>query len=137
MGSCFSTPEEKEFNLLYEKDASFLKWREQFDVLNLQKKDIFKLHEAFKKVDIFQKGLINVDDLLSHMKVPPTRFTRRIFDIFDERQIGSINFGDFVLTLWNYCTLSKVALGKAIYNSLSNIPPFLSHYFSSTKCLYR
>lgn len=113
MGSCFSSPVVAEFKALYDSDLAFRKWRNQFDALGLQKNEVLTLFKEFKKVDARKTGNIDIHELLIHMNVDRTRFNERIFHIFDEDKSGVIEFGEFVLSLWNYCTLSKVALGEA------------------------
>lgn len=39
-----------------------------------------------------------------------TKFCDRVFTLFDEDQSGQIDFREFVVALWNYCTLSHSSL---------------------------
>jgi len=52
-------------------------------------------------------------ELLAFLDLEKTRFTKRIFSIFDEDGSGLIDFREFVLSLWNYCTLTKVRHSRA------------------------
>ena len=46
------------------------------------------------------------------LDVERTRFTKRIFSIFDDDKSGQIDFREFVLSIWNYCTLGKSSLSE-------------------------
>ena len=57
------------------------------------------------------------------LDVERTRFTKRIFSIFDDDKSGEIDFREFVLSIWNYCTLGKTSLSKLsidIYITVTN-----------------
>lgn len=45
-------------------------------------------------------------ELLAFMDLDPTPFSKRVFSIFDDDQSGEVDFREFVLSLWNYCSLS-------------------------------
>lgn len=47
---------------------------------------------------------------MNHLEMGATVFRDRVFSIFDEDSSGQIDFREFVLSLWNYCTLSKATL---------------------------
>jgi hypothetical protein len=49
---------------------------------------------------------------LSALDIERTKFTERIFAVFDAKHDGRIDFREFVLSLWNYCTLGKASLSK-------------------------
>ena len=46
------------------------------------------------------------------LDVERARFTKRIFSIFDNDKSGQIDFREFVLSIWNYCTLGKSSLSE-------------------------
>ena len=62
-------------------------------------------------MDVDDSGCIELVELLVHIDLERTKFTERIFSIFDEDGSGQIDFREFVLSLWNYCTLSNATLG--------------------------
>lgn len=86
-------------------------FKHEFEALQLRRKEIRKLYELFKRVDIDNSGSIGLNELLNHMDVDKTAFTERVFSIFDEDGSGSVDFREFVLALWNYCTLGNTTLG--------------------------
>ena len=48
--------------------------------------------------------------MLDHMRLEKTKFTKRVFTIMDQDGSGEIDFKEFCIATWNYCTLSKAAL---------------------------
>ena len=91
----------------------FVKWNEMFEALQFQKQEIRQLYQHFSKADLDGGGTIDLTELLSIIELERTPFTERVFSIFDEDNSGKIDFGEFVLALWNFCTLTKTTLGKS------------------------
>jgi Ca2+-binding EF-hand superfamily protein len=85
-------------------------WRKQFEALQLKASEVSKLYKIFRKVDADGSGTIELIELLVHIDLERTKFTERIFSIFDEDGSGQIDFREFVVALWNYCTLSRATL---------------------------
>jgi hypothetical protein len=48
------------------------------------------------------------------MGLEESRFARKLFSRFDENGSAEINFKEFVLSLWNVCSLSKSTLGGCL-----------------------
>eukprot|EP01035_Chromulina_nebulosa_P022337 gene22337-28925_t len=85
-------------------------WKVQFEALRFNESEIERLYKLFRKVDVDESGSIELVELLVHIDLERTKFTERIFSIFDEDGSGQIDFREFVLSLWNYCTLSSATL---------------------------
>lgn len=90
------------------------KYRRQFEALQLSRREVNKLYKIFRKADVDGSGTIALIELLCHIDVERTAFTERVFSIFDEDGSGEIDFREFVLALWNYCTLSRATLGREV-----------------------
>ncbi len=96
---------------IYENElASKPAWRKQFEKLELSPNEVSQLYRIFLKVDDDRSGSIGLVELLTLMDVERTSFTMRVFSIFDADKSGKIDFREFVLALWNYCTLSSATL---------------------------
>jgi len=81
-----------------------------FGTLGFTEGDITRLSRQFSKIDADGSGEISLDELLDFLDVPRTRFAKRVFSIFDEDMSGEIDFKEFVVAMWNYCTMGKSAL---------------------------
>ena len=60
-------------------------------------------------------------ELLAFLDLEKTRFTKRIFSLFDEDGSGLVDFREFVMSLWNYCTLTKVSTRILEYSNTRNL----------------
>jgi len=68
------------------------------------------LYEVFLRADKDGGGTLDLVEVLDFLHVKRSRFNKRVFSIFDEDRSGEIDFREFCVALWNYCTLSKHAL---------------------------
>jgi hypothetical protein len=107
----------------------FQEWMRQFSAMQLSKREIRKLWYIFKKIDVDGSGNIGLAELLTHIDLERTRFTEKIFSIFDEDGSGEIDFREFVLSLWNYCTLTKATLGERSRFTASQSTLLTDHTF--------
>lgn len=96
-------------------------WQAQFRALKLSAREITKLYKVFCEIAMSEDAkrlklsdlvsFIEVGSLQAYSHIPQeTQFPGRIFGIFDIHNTGHINFRDFVLQVWNYCTLGKQTL---------------------------
>lgn len=101
MGICESTPESQ-------LPAG---WKELFHALKLTDREITQLQRMFRKVDMDNSGSVDTVELLTLLDIERTRFTEQIFTLFDSDNSGKVDFREFVMALWNYCTIGEASLG--------------------------
>jgi len=94
----------------YKEHTNMAEYKEEFEKLGLGEKHIWEFYKVFRQIDKDNSLTITVDELLGHLRTEETPFARRIFSIFDEDGNNNIDFREFVITMWNYCTLAKNAL---------------------------
>lgn len=85
--------------------------RPLFEAFQLSLRDVHRLYKVFSTLDIDRSGLINIKELFYFLNAKEsTKFCDRVFTLFDEDKSGQIDFREFVVALWNYCTLSHTSL---------------------------
>lgn len=55
---------------------------------------------------------VGLPELFGVMDIERTKFTERVFSILDEDGSEKLDFREFVLALWNFCTLTGHSLGN-------------------------
>jgi Ca2+-binding EF-hand superfamily protein len=88
--------------------------RETFEKLELRRQDVGALYRQFREIDVDGSSTIDIVEMLVALQLERTKFTKRIFSIFDKDRSGHLNFVDFVLGMWNFCTLQKTSFGKSV-----------------------
>jgi Ca2+-binding EF-hand superfamily protein len=81
------------------------------NVLQLRVEDIRKLFGVFVHICVNERDRIDVREVFDFMGLEESRFARKLFSTFDTNGSAEINFTEFVLSLWNFCSLSKSTLG--------------------------
>lgn len=97
------------FKSIYETEDLQV-WRVEFEALGLREPEVGKLLNVFKQIDRDSSGSVALTELLSFVGWNETPFALRIFCMFDQDNSGVIDFREFVVSLWNYCTLSNANL---------------------------
>jgi hypothetical protein len=91
-----------------------LKWLSVFVGLGFSLDDLYQIYLFYVP---FSKSLtkhIMIEDLLNHLGFHTYPVLLRIFLIFDqEEKSGTMDFYEFILVIWNYCTIDETRLGKA------------------------
>jgi len=95
---------------IYSKVRRIAQHQDEFEALSFSELDIGRLYKVFRRVDNDDSGQIDLAEMLAHFDLERTPFTMRVFSMFDEDRSGMVDFREFVLSLWSYCTLSKAAL---------------------------
>ena len=87
-------------------------WLDVFKAMKLRSSEVLKLYEIYCSVDADRSGSIDVVEMLTFMDIDRTNFTERIFHAFDKDHTGRIDFYEFVVCLWKFCTLCNGAISK-------------------------
>ena len=70
---------------------------------------------------------VNIAKILIHLKLEKTFFTKRILSLLDADCSGDLDFGEFLVGVWNYCSIDNKYLGMNSFTrvkSLRNIVKF-------------
>eukprot|EP01031_Cornospumella_fuschlensis_P037493 gene37493-45531_t len=85
-------------------------WYAQFKALRLTDNEIRRFLNMYQAIDRDNSGAIDLQELLNYLDIENTSFSHRAFSVFDINNSGKIDFREFVLSLWNYCTLGNATL---------------------------
>lgn len=94
----------------YGRYPQFIKDRSDFEILMFNEADIMAFYRIFQKVDMSGDGSVDIDELLVYLNVDMSKFAHRVFSMFDADRSGQVDFKEFVLCCWNYCTLGRATL---------------------------
>ena len=70
------------------------------------------LYEFFLAIDVDNSGEISLSEFFNFFRMKDTAFARRAFSVMDEDGSGEIDFGEFTITLYNFCSFTKEGLTR-------------------------
>ena len=97
---------------LYSKYPELEKWKEIFALIGISDGDVKKLYKKFKRIDLDGSMSISLAEMIAYIGLEDSPYSRRIFSIFDNDGTNSVDFGEFIVVLWNYCTLAQSSFGS-------------------------
>lgn len=84
----------------------------RFEMFRFSEKDVDAFKKKFDKMDVDGRGTVDVDEFVVTLRLESSKFTERVFEVFtDEEDGGTLDFYQYVVSLWNYCTLDDATLG--------------------------
>lgn len=100
MGICPS-----KYHKPYKYFPELVSFRKTFDCLGVTDKEVGKLYKRFKLIDVDDSKSIEVAEILVHLHMEKTFFNKRVFGLLDTDASGELNFEEFMVGLWNYCSV--------------------------------
>lgn len=91
-------------------------WLELFYVLTFSTGNIRRLCDIFHKLEADESGSVHIVKLLKVLNVESNCFTEQVFTMFDSDGSGKSDFREFVLNLWDFCTISPASLDSFTFN---------------------
>ena len=106
------------FLLRYEERAESLK--QFYDKLGLDDRDGLKMYKLFEQIDEDHSGSIRLDEFFEHFHLDFTPFAESAFLRMDvNKDIGNncaLDFPEFFVGMWNYCTMKHDFLVKFAFD---------------------
>ena len=87
-------------------------YKKVFDILHFREGEVGKMYKRFKAIDVDGSSSVGIVEMLIHLHLEKTFFNKRVFSILDADGSGELNFGEFFLGLWNYCSIEQSDFGK-------------------------
>ena len=87
-------------------------FRQTFQCLRISDREIGKLYKMFRGIDVDDSGEVDIAEVLVHLHVEKTFFNKRVFGLLDSDASGELNFEEFMVGLWNYCSVENEYFGK-------------------------
>ena len=78
--------------------------------LKLLRHDVDRIYSGFCKIDADRSGLINANEFIVMNKVQSAAFGEMAFRVLDRNRSGKIDFLEYLVAVWNYCSMSKESL---------------------------
>ena len=75
-----------------------------------------KIFQAFERVDKDKSGQIDVDEFFHGLKIEPTPFGERVFKVADVSNDGEIDYGEFFVAIYNFCSFDEKSLLQFCFN---------------------
>ena len=104
---------QNKYSRIYHDNKEIKKLKVYFDYINLKESEVGLLYEVFLDIDYDNTKTILLNELLNYLLIDETLYIKKIFLIFDIDQSAFLDFREFVVSVWNYCTLNPKNL--AIY----------------------
>jgi Ca2+-binding EF-hand superfamily protein len=81
-----------------------------FDRVGLTSDGINKFWAMFTKMDVANTGFIDLEQFYRHFHLDRSPFADRVFSVLDTDGSGSVDFREFTLALWNFCSMDHRSL---------------------------
>jgi Ca2+-binding EF-hand superfamily protein len=97
--------------------------QQTFDALELDKNTIQRLYIVFCDIDEDGSGMISAYEFCDFLRVDFSKYIQRVFAILDGDEDGKLDFREFVVCIWNYCTFDPETLCEfafALYDDDDN-----------------
>lgn len=78
--------------------------------LRFHRSDLDVMYRQFCKMDADRSGTVSVQEFLTVNNVGSDLFGEMAFRVLDKNNSGKIDFLEYIIALWNFCTLQKDAL---------------------------
>eukprot|EP00611_Tribonema_gayanum_P025157 TRINITY_DN5683_c0_g1_i6.p1 TRINITY_DN5683_c0_g1~~TRINITY_DN5683_c0_g1_i6.p1 ORF type:complete len:553 (-),score=200.04 TRINITY_DN5683_c0_g1_i6:1113-2576(-) len=88
---------------------------ETLEVLSLEVDEGLQLFLRFVLVDAGNQGQVSLKDFHAHFALPLTKFSERIFSTLDLDGSGRLDFREFLVGIWNFCTYDTRLLARYVF----------------------
>jgi hypothetical protein len=103
MGICGS----KSLSVVYAAKPSLEAYKPQFLAMGITQSKLTIFHQHFKSIDKLDTDVVTVPQMIEYFGFGKNEFIRKAFGVLvTNKTKETLDFRDFVITIWNYCTLA-------------------------------
>lgn len=102
-------------SLEIKEDPILLALQDCLSAFQISAEDIHQFKKSFQKIDATNDGSIEVAELEVSLHTERVPFNIKVLLMYDADRSGQLEFPEFLLMCWTYCTLDTHALGFFIY----------------------
>ncbi len=84
--------------------------KKAFKAMGLEEKEIDKFFNLYRKMDKDNGGSIDIQEFYRHFNLSRSPFADRVFQVMDGDGSKELDFVEFVISLWNFCSLNRGGL---------------------------
>lgn len=106
MGSCMAKVHNAD---IYQLHPGLQLFKSQFLAMGITQSKLTVIHSHFKAIDNMNEDTVTVSQIMKYFGFGENEFMRKALGVLAKSREGSetLNFRDFVVTIWNYCTLQE------------------------------
>ena len=86
------------------------------DIMGIDPSDLAKLYDEFRLIDADFSGAISFEELSSYFGIGNVAFAKTLYNFVDRDGSGELDFVEFAVAMWNYCTISYTAMASFIFD---------------------
>lgn len=98
---------------IYREIPAIGKHRQLYTKMGFTEKDIAVMYNYFCEIDKDASRSVSTLELMDHIDMSSTNekyWIKKVFSMFDDDGSGTIDFHEFTIACWSYCTLHRASL---------------------------
>ena len=92
-------------------DKAINQLKESLAVFSITDGDVELIKKCFQKIDMTRDGSIEVAEIEIFLQTERVPFNERILMMYDSNSSGQLEFPEFLLMCWTYCTMDSDCIG--------------------------
>lgn len=94
--------------------------QKDFNLLGLTEVQVDYLFNVFQRISRSRSGMISLAEFYDYFPVERSPFSERVFSTMDINKNGGVDFHEFVLMMWLYCSLDRRDLTDFAFTMYDN-----------------
>ena len=111
MGGCKSKG-----SVIYAEKPQLQAYKSQFLAMGITQSKLTIFHQHYKSIDTENIDAITVPQMVEYLGFDKNEFIRKAFNVLvANKERDTLTFRDFVITIWNFCTLDDSEFGLFVF----------------------